>query len=439
MVSLARSDVHADVGAETTSGGAATPATPAPPSFLGALFTNAPLLALLSIAASLRAFRLGQPGGALIGDEVYYVQAARVMLGLPVVFHHLPGTAASGLDPNAEHPPLAKLIMAGFIAVFGDRDFAFRIPSVVLGTLSIALFHQIVLQLGGTRRQALFAAFAMTFDNLSFVHGRIATLDVYIVAFSLLGTWLYFGSCFELAGVAFGVASLCKINGFLGLFALFLYEGIRTLGSPWRAYWRRARPLLLTTAFCLAFFFAGLGALDCEWTNFRNPWAHVVSIIEFAKSMTRNGPPQGTESSPLQWWLNLGVMNYFTVTSSSNGLTWTTILFKASMNDYLIFAAPFAFLFAIRRAWAQQSSGAKIGAFVVASVAANYGPVVYAWARYSRMSYIYYMLPSMPALIAAIALLGNGGGRPLPRAIRWGYVAAILYSFCFSFPFHYFY
>ncbi len=409
-------------------------------STVGAFLAQTPLLVLLSISTSLRAFRLGQPGGALIGDEVYYVQAARVLLGMPVVFHHLPGSAQSGLDPNAEHPPLAKLMMAACIWMFGDRDFAFRVPSVILGTLGIWLFHQIVLQLGGTPRQALFAAFALTFDNLTFVHGRIATLDVYIVTFSLLGTWLYFGSFFELAGLAFGVASACKINGFLGLLALFFYEGIRAFGGPWRGYRKPLWPLAITTLFCLAFFFAVLGALDCNWTTFRSPWAHVVSIVEFAKSMTRNGPPQGTESTPLQWWLNLGVMNYFTVTTSANGLSWTSILFKGSMNEYLIFAAPFALLFAAQRALVPSASGSRLAAFCCASVVANYGPVFFAWARYARMSYIYYMLPSMPAIVAAIALLGSGAGAtPLPRAVRWGYIAAILYAFCFSFPFHYFY
>ncbi len=383
------------------------------------------------MAATLRSFRLGQPSGALIGDEVYYVQDARVILGLPVMFHHLPGSAQSYLDPNPEHPPLAKLVMAAFIRVFGDKDFAWRIPSVILGTLSIWLLYQIVLTLGGSRRQALLAAFALAFDNLSFVHGRIAMLDIYMTAFCLLGTLLYFRRSFELAGIAFGVATLCKFNGVLGVVALVLYELLRAprwrLGPLARALW----PSAITGAFCIASFLAGLGALDCYVTAYTNPFAHIAYMVSYAKSLTRNGPPQGAESTPLQWWMNSGVINYFVVTTSVQGGTWTSILFRAAMSDVVIFAAPFALFDAARRTWAGTSA---LAAFAIASLIANYAPVFAAWAIVHRMSYIYYMVPSIPAIVIALALLVGKA----PRYLQSCFVVAMVYGFCFSFPFHYF-
>jgi predicted membrane-bound dolichyl-phosphate-mannose-protein mannosyltransferase len=395
------------------------------------LHAEAPIFALLVIAATLRAFRLGQPSGALIGDEVYYVQDARVILGLPVMFHHLPGSAARYLDPNPEHPPLAKLMMAACIHLFGDRDFAWRIPSVVFGTLSIWLIYRIVLELGGSGRQALFAAFVLAFDNLSFVHGRIAMLDVYMMTFSLVGTLLYFRSYYEVAGLAFGIATLCKLNGLLGVFALVLYELLRTPRWTFRPLWRALRPCLVTGVFCVASTLAGLGALDCFVTTYRDPFTHLAYMVTYAKSLTRTGPPQGSESTPLQWWMNSGAINYFIVTTSVPGGSWTSILFRAAMTDVVIFSAPFALFYAAKRTWQGTS---RIGAFAIAALIANYAPVFAAWAVVHRMSYIYYMVPSMPAIVCAIALASG----KLPRYFQWCFVAAMIYGFCFSFPFHYF-
>ncbi|MGD0679789.1 MAG: glycosyltransferase family 39 protein [Polyangiaceae bacterium] len=392
---------------------------------------HAPLLVLLGVAAVLRSFRLADPSGALIGDEVYYVQDARVMLGLPVVFHHLPGSALSGLDPNFEHPPLGKLIMAGFIRVFDDRDFSWRIPSVILGTLAIALLYAIVLQLGGTRRQALIAAFLLAFENLSFLHGRIGTLDVYVTTFILAGTSLYLASCYEVAGVVFAIAMVCKMNGICGIFALAIYEVLLATRGSWRVSWSALRPLVLTTVFCAAFFFLTLGALDCFWTEYRDPWSHVMAMVKFAKSLTRVGPSQGSESTPLQWWVNSGVFNYFQVTTSSGGVSRTTVLFRGAMNDYIIAAAPFGLLYAARRVWTGQS---RLAAFAIASFLGNFGPIFLAWAIVSRMSYIYYMVPPMPAIVCAIALLATA----VPPVFQWGFAAAVVYSFIVYFPFHYF-
>ena len=50
------------------------------------------------------------------------------------------------------------------------------------------------------------------------------------------------------------------------------------------------------------------------------------------------------------------------------------------------------------------------------------------------MSYIYYMVPSMPAIVCALALVAG----QIPASFQWCFVAAMIYGFCFTFPFHYF-
>jgi hypothetical protein len=129
-----------------------------------------PLLALaivsiLSLGA--RGFMLGEPCQSpcttasehtLIFDEAYYVNAARVIAHLrPAAGQHY-DESPLGSDPNAEHPQGAKLIMAAAIEVFGDGPFAWRIGSLLFGSLAILAMYALVRFSGGGPWSAVGAA-----------------------------------------------------------------------------------------------------------------------------------------------------------------------------------------------------------------------------------------------------------------------------------------
>ena len=69
--------------------------------------------------------------------------------------------------------------MAGAIELFGDGPFAWRIGSLIFGSLAILGMFALVRAAGGGRWSALGAAALMACDNLLLVHGRIGTLDIY--------------------------------------------------------------------------------------------------------------------------------------------------------------------------------------------------------------------------------------------------------------------
>ena len=164
---------------------------------------RAPMVALILISVlslGARSLLLDEPcqspcttasDHTLIFDEAYYVNAARVIAGIrpPAGAHY--ADAPLGTDPNAEHPQGAKLIMAAAIEIFGDGPFAWRIGSLLMGSLAILGMFALVRSAGGGRWTAVGAAGLMACDNLLLVHGRIGTLDIYALAPMIWGVALY--------------------------------------------------------------------------------------------------------------------------------------------------------------------------------------------------------------------------------------------------------
>lgn len=176
-------------------------------------------LGVLSLGLFL--FRIGHPPVYLI-DEGGYVQEARAFLsGLP--------------DANPEHPPLAKILIAGGMKLFGDNPFGWRFASALFGSLTlVAIFFWTYLLLQDLGLSVA-AALLSLFDNFLYVMSRIAMLDVFYFAFVMLGILAFTGAILSeslsparrrglvvCAGVMFGLGTACKWNAIVSLGAIVL-------------------------------------------------------------------------------------------------------------------------------------------------------------------------------------------------------------------------
>jgi len=164
-------------------------------------------IAMALAFAGLAFVRLGVPNTPFF-DEVHYVPAIRAFLTLE-------GAA------NMEHPPLAKLIMAGGMAVFGDNPLGWRVMSLSFGTLVLLAAMRAMWFASMSRAASLLTGIFSATNFLLFVHARIAMLDIFMVGFVMLALWMCAGAVrlhetarwrLVVAGASMGAAMACKWN-----------------------------------------------------------------------------------------------------------------------------------------------------------------------------------------------------------------------------------
>lgn len=147
-------------------------------------------------------------------DEIYHGRTGYETLhGLPIY--------------ETTHPPLGKDIIAIGIALFGMNPFGWRIMGTLFGIAMVPVFYLLARRL--LKRTWLAAGVTSLFalDFMRYTQSRIATIDVYVVFFVLLGAYFMVWFCQSfipggrhgalvpaaLGGVAFGLGCASKWTG----------------------------------------------------------------------------------------------------------------------------------------------------------------------------------------------------------------------------------
>jgi predicted membrane-bound dolichyl-phosphate-mannose-protein mannosyltransferase len=362
--------------------------------------------------------------------------------------HHLPADATyadspPGSDPNSEHPPLGKLMIAGTMKLFGDNPWGWRTSAVVLGIVALLALYALVRAAGGSRWTAVAATAVMSTDNLFLVHGRIGTLDIGTLAFMLVAAALYVSRRPLLAGVALGVGATIKEVAAYALLVLALVEAGRWLrerraGSrpSWIVELRdvAARRFLVLVAAAAASYFALLGLLDRvtrpydpgRHLFYTNPFSHTWHILRYGVDLRSHGD-SGISSRPWLWFLNEKQINYFTVTvtHSVNGHTVSTentIAFLGAINPFIIFLAIPALVLAVSGV---VRSRTELDLVAFAWFLGTYLPLLGQSVFGSRTSYLYYMLLVLPGIYVALVRLFARTRLPAAAAVGWAVALAV--------------
>jgi len=260
-----------------------------------------------------------------------------------------------------------------------------------------------------------------------------------LTALLLLAAWCALRGWSVRAGLACGLATLIKLSGAYGLLAIAAFTVGETCWS-WRTTHRLAvrptlgRLVLLTAAFALTWF-GGLWVLDRQVTTFPAPWDHVRYMLQYGLELARAQGPANSESAPWQWLLNEVQIPYLRIDSQVlvNGeLTETRpiVFFRGAMNPIVIGAAPLALAYALWLAW---RNGDRLALWIVAWLVGTYLPFYPLDLLAHRIAYLFYFLPTLPAVVAGIALLLRRSG--LPGFVTAGYLVGALLGFLAYYPF----
>ena len=429
----------------------------------------------------------------LLFDENYYVNAARRMLGVPIAPDQIYAASPAGLDPNFAHPPLGKLLISLGIRSLGDNPLGWRFAAILFGSYAILALYWMARSAGFSSWVSAGASSLMAADTMFFVHGRIGTLEIFVLTFMLLGCAVYLSGRPALGGLILGVGACVKLVGFFPLLVLGLFELIKAVqaasGSPaakkpfgkrlTAALLPKAKVLVLTAGVAVASYLGVLYLLDVRFTNFTNPVQHTRAMLtsfqgsgldnsitdivvpramvvpeDPALAVEGSGTPQpqplirredqdlylAPHSAPWEWLVNRQAISYYRaptnrgeVRSWSQFGMWTanSIHFKALVNPAIIFLAIPALGWTAYTAWRRKRSALLLPLDWFLGMWGMF-LVIYN-VRPQSAGHIYYMVAVMPAIYLAVAQLFSSSA--LAERFRPYYGALVVVAFFLYFPF----
>lgn len=388
-------------------------------------------------------------------DEGYYVtDAIRLLQGQSMAY--------------PEHPPLGKWFIASGIFIFGDNAVGWRAFSILFAIAAILIFYFICKRLVSKRSGAmtfvpLLATFLLASENLTFVMGQAAMLDVFYVTFMLLGFLFYLRGNYMTCGIAMGLSLLCKETAILPIIAIFLHWALTRrseialeIRDTWTALQEKSASAPLHSNILSMFALAVTIAL--VWsvliipldypgmhqypssTQWFNPISRAVYMVYHPLSQdVSSGVGIGhlTFRYPWQWLLTPSALDvdYASIPSTARYLAsigWALWPLIIPSMGYLLYEA-------IKN----RTRGQNLAFFVLSWFAVVYGLLVIIEVLTNRLMYDFYFYPAIPAVCLGIAwgawkLWERARGRVKTRRVFFAglslYLAATVATFIIMSP-----
>lgn len=374
------------------------------------------LIGLLLFSEALFLFKLDAVK-TWIYDESYYVPAA-----IELWKDHR--------DTNVPHPPLGKTIIGASMAAFGNRPFGWRFSSTLFGALTVLGMYVWALVIFKDQWTAVWVALLSLFDNMLFVQARIATLDIFLAAFTVWGMaafWaamdfasaksakanrrFFYALC--ASGLALGLAGACKWIAFFALLmeiAIFVDFKLRH-GREWASWKALGISLILIPILAYISSYVLIRPSPAEWLQMQ------IAGLHFHQNVL----PHPYMSAWYTWPLMIRPMGYAFNREGLNG-EFVREVFMVG-NPIIIW---FGLLAMIACGWEWLRRRGRETFIIVAS----YVCLFFCWVDTPRSTgFFYYYFPAALTLGFALAHVF----RRFPRA-RWIFLLACLAMFVYFYP-----
>lgn len=370
------------------------------------------LFLILFFAFFTRFFRLDYPP-TFYFDEVYNafttIEFTKGNINAYEWFHTSPvKNTAFGWT----HPPLAKLIGATGILIFGNNAFGWRVVNTVIGIGVIILIFLITRLLFPDKKYlALLTSLIASLDGLLLVQSRINMNDIVFTFFALLTFYALLKKVnIFILGVVLGMTLATKWTGIYLLPVLLLFM-LRTRKNPLFIF----LSLFIIPIIIYLLSYSQYFLLGGSWENF----------VELQKQMWwYNTNLKATHDYGSAWWswpFNLYPIWYFV---EYQGKQMVNIF--ASGNPIIFWGGFLAVIFCIFDFFKKKSKSLLI-------ILLGYFIFWLPWAASPRVMFLYHYTPSVPFLTMALGYqLYKLKMQPI---IFWGVIILIILTFIFYYPF----
>ena len=139
------------------------------------------LFVLTTLAAAARFWRLGHPAALVFDEHTVIMQVGAYLRGWPFFL--------------SLQPPLAKLLVAASIGLFGNGPYARRLPSALIGTVLVPANYLLTRYIFLSAFAASLAGTLTLCEGLLLIGSRVAMINIFAIAFSAVAYLALF--CFR--------------------------------------------------------------------------------------------------------------------------------------------------------------------------------------------------------------------------------------------------
>mgnify|MGYP001116757591 CR=1 FL=1 len=271
--------------------------------------------------------------------------------------------------------------------------------------VSIVILYLLAKKLSGNPQLALIASFLYSFDNLIFVHSRIALLDIFMLTFMILGFYWCVSGKTALSAIAIGLSTLCKFPGIFAVGVVIAYHLLKKNEQPDEYDLKsRLKGIEFFTVYYLTILLSILAILGRLYGGIINPLDQIVLIF---KSASQLATPvlEGIASYPWQWLINEVQIPYYVVRGNvmvEGKLigTVTMLAFVGAMNPAILYLTLPSIAYVGYRYWRTRDN---LSLFTLLWFIFTYLPYFPMSLVGHRIMYIFYFLNTIPAICLAIS------------------------------------